>query len=115
MLPSDPGSPHLERPVIPRIQVRDIHPGIDTERAFPDYLQFLEFGEAGLTAIGNAYVATRFRAPGRPRDGIEGVIFPTSEIELRHISDGTSSTYLVGERNVGLGKPVDAERNQLPA
>ncbi|MBL8549890.1 MAG: glutathione S-transferase family protein [Hyphomonadaceae bacterium] len=34
-----------------------------TERAFPDYLQFLEFGEAGLTAIGNAYVATRFRAP----------------------------------------------------
>jgi prepilin-type N-terminal cleavage/methylation domain-containing protein len=35
-----------------------------------------------------------------PRDGIEGVIFPTSEIELRHISDGTSNTYLVGERNV---------------
>lgn len=33
------------------------------EADFPAYLQFLEFGEAGLCAIGNAYVATRFRAP----------------------------------------------------
>jgi glutathione S-transferase len=33
------------------------------EKDFPAYLQFLEFGEAGLCAIGNAYVATRFRAP----------------------------------------------------
>ena len=34
-----------------------------TEKDFAPYLQFLEFGEAGLAAIGNAYVATRFRAP----------------------------------------------------
>jgi glutathione S-transferase len=33
------------------------------EKDFPAYLQFLEFGEAGLVSIGNAYVATRFRAP----------------------------------------------------
>lgn len=33
------------------------------EKDFPAYLQFLEFGEAGLIAMGNAYVATRFRAP----------------------------------------------------
>ncbi len=33
------------------------------EQDFPAYLQFLEFGEAGLTAIGNAFVATKFRAP----------------------------------------------------
>ncbi|MES1201210.1 MAG: glutathione S-transferase family protein [Pseudomonadota bacterium] len=33
------------------------------EADFPAYLQYLEFGEAGLCAIGNAYVATRFRAP----------------------------------------------------
>jgi glutathione S-transferase/3-isopropylmalate dehydratase len=33
------------------------------EQDFPYYLQFLEFGEAGLCAIGNALVATKFRAP----------------------------------------------------
>lgn len=33
------------------------------EPDFPAYLQYLEFGEAGLIAIGNAYVATRLRAP----------------------------------------------------
>lgn len=33
------------------------------EKDFPAYLQLLEFGEAGLVSIGNAYVATRFRAP----------------------------------------------------
>ncbi len=33
------------------------------EKDFPAYLQFLEFGEAGLCAIGNALVATNFRAP----------------------------------------------------
>lgn len=38
------------------------------EKDFPAYLQFLEFGEAGLVSIGNAYVATRFRAPEDKRD-----------------------------------------------
>src|SRR5262249_50447415 len=33
------------------------------EKDFPAYLQFLEFGEAGLCSMGNAYVATQFRAP----------------------------------------------------
>lgn len=33
------------------------------EKDFPTYLQFLEFGEAGLCSIGNALVATKFRAP----------------------------------------------------
>ncbi|MEJ0058222.1 MAG: glutathione S-transferase family protein [Terricaulis sp.] len=33
------------------------------EADFPAYLQFLEFGEAGLCAMGNALVATKFRAP----------------------------------------------------
>lgn len=33
------------------------------EADFPAYLQFLEFGEAGLCSIGNAVVATKFRAP----------------------------------------------------
>lgn len=34
-----------------------------TEKDFAAYLQFLEFGESGLCAIGNAFVATRFQAP----------------------------------------------------
>ena len=34
-----------------------------SEPDFAPYLQFMEFGEAGLCAMGNAYVATRFRAP----------------------------------------------------
>jgi glutathione S-transferase len=34
-----------------------------TEKDFAPYLQFLEFGESGLCAIGNAFVATRFQAP----------------------------------------------------
>ena len=38
------------------------------EKDFPAYLQFLEFGEAGLVAIGNAYIATRFRAPEDQKD-----------------------------------------------
>jgi glutathione S-transferase len=34
-----------------------------SEKDFAPYLQFLEFGESGLCAIGNAFVATRFQAP----------------------------------------------------
>lgn len=34
-----------------------------SEKDFAPYLQFLEFGESGLCAIGNAFVATRFMAP----------------------------------------------------
>jgi glutathione S-transferase len=33
------------------------------EADFPAYLQYLEFGEAGLCSMGNALVATKFRAP----------------------------------------------------
>ena len=39
-----------------------------SEKDFPNYLQFLEFGEAGLCAIGNAFVATRYQAPEDKRD-----------------------------------------------
>src|SRR5262245_42005873 len=39
-----------------------------SEKDFAPYLQFLEFGESGLCAIGNAFVATRFRAPEGERD-----------------------------------------------
>jgi glutathione S-transferase len=39
-----------------------------TEKDFAPYLQFLEFGESGLCAIGNAFVATRFQAPEDKRD-----------------------------------------------
>ncbi|MBS0386750.1 MAG: glutathione S-transferase family protein [Proteobacteria bacterium] len=34
-----------------------------SEKDFANYLQYLEFGESGLCAIGNAFVATRFQAP----------------------------------------------------
>lgn len=37
------------------------------EKDFPAYLQFLEFGEAGLCAIGNAGVATKYMAPEAER------------------------------------------------
>ncbi|HWA22647.1 MAG TPA: glutathione S-transferase family protein [Caulobacterales bacterium] len=33
------------------------------EKDYPAYIQFLEFGEAGLCSIGNAAVATRYMAP----------------------------------------------------
>ena len=33
------------------------------DKDFAAYLQFLEYGEAGLCAIGNALIATRFMAP----------------------------------------------------
>ncbi len=39
-----------------------------SEKDFAPYLQFLEFGESGLCAIGNAFVATRFQAPEDKRD-----------------------------------------------
>jgi glutathione S-transferase len=39
-----------------------------SEKDFANYLQFLEFGEAGLCAIGNAFVATRYQAPEDKRD-----------------------------------------------
>lgn len=71
------------------------------ERDFPAYLQFFEFGEAGLTAIGNAYVATRFRAPEDQKQNWT-VDYVTSAMRKRfglvdkHLADGRE--FIVADR-----------------
>jgi glutathione S-transferase len=63
------------------------------EKDFPAYLQFLEFGEAGLCAIGNALVATNFRAPeDQKKNWTSSYIAEAQRKRLtiveKHLSDG---------------------------
>jgi prepilin-type N-terminal cleavage/methylation domain-containing protein len=52
---------------------------------------------------GDAFIAAqRTRWPGF--DGMTGVIFQRSEIKIRQITDGTTFTYLLGEKNIEADK-----------
>jgi glutathione S-transferase/3-isopropylmalate dehydratase len=63
------------------------------EKDFPTYLQFLEFGEAGLCAIGNALVATNFGAPEDQRKNWTSAYIVDAQrkrlgIVEKHLGDG---------------------------
>ena len=64
-------------------------------------------GPASLTAAatygwrfsGDAFIA-QYRAQDPSFSGLTGVIFQRSEIKISQITDGTTHTYLIGEKNV---------------
>jgi prepilin-type N-terminal cleavage/methylation domain-containing protein len=72
----------------------------DDDEWFPDDLQtFLKFYQPTSYPGYPGYNATK--APFEPPlDGQSGVNFLRVAIELRHISDGTANTYMVGEKNL---------------
>ena len=57
---------------------------------------------------GSAFIATN-RPRYRGFNGMSGVIFQRSEIKIRHITDGTTYTYLVGEKNLDPNHYLDCE------
>jgi glutathione S-transferase len=70
------------------------------EADFPAYLQFMHYGEAGLLAIGNAIVATRYRAPEEARDNwtirfIEDAMAKRLKLAAARLQD---RQYLAGDR-----------------
>lgn len=61
------------------------------EPGYPDYLQFLVFGEAGVAAYGNPLVATRYRAPDDQKDNytaryLKGAIAKRLEFIADHLA-----------------------------
>jgi glutathione S-transferase len=81
------------------------------EYDFPAYLQFLEFGEAGLCSIGNALVATKFRAPEEAKknwttDYIVGAMRKRLEVVARHLKGRdylAAGRFTAADISVGFG------------
>lgn len=62
------------------------------EPGYPDFLQYLMFGEAGIAAYGNPLVATRFRAPDDQKqnwtvDYLTGAIVKRLEFVCERLGD----------------------------
>jgi prepilin-type N-terminal cleavage/methylation domain-containing protein len=57
---------------------------------------------------GPAFFA-RYKARYPQFNGMSGVIFQRSEIKIRHITDGTSKTYLLGEKNLDPNHYLDCD------
>lgn len=98
------------------------------EKDFPTYLQFVEFGEAGLCAIGNALVATNFGAPEDQRKNWTSAYIINAQrkrlgIVEKHLSDGrefiaagrfTAADISVGYA-IGVFKLLGVIRRTTPA
>jgi prepilin-type N-terminal cleavage/methylation domain-containing protein len=70
----------------------------DDDEWFPDDLQnFIKFYAPPYPGYGGNAASQVFEPP---LDGQSGVNFSRVAIELRHISDGTANTYMVGEKNL---------------